>query len=76
MFKYVFLKFHLLCYPFFRHTYASILLAQGIDPVNIAKRLGHKNTIVTHRTYEHMFEEIEAREADKHVEIINAIEHI
>ena len=38
----------------FRHTQASILYAEGIDPVTISKRLGHKQVSTTQNIYAHM----------------------
>ncbi|MBR4711487.1 MAG: tyrosine-type recombinase/integrase [Clostridia bacterium] len=42
------LRFHDL-----RHTHASILLANGIDVVAVAARMGHEDPSVTLRTYAH-----------------------
>jgi len=38
-----------------RHTYASMLIAQGRDPVYVADRLGHSTPVITLRTYAHLF---------------------
>lgn len=38
-----------------RHTYASMLLAQGRDPVYVADQLGHSTPVITLRTYAHLF---------------------
>lgn len=40
-----------------RHTSASILIAQGMEPTAVAKRLGHSNASVTLSIYAHSFEE-------------------
>lgn len=38
-----------------RHTFASILIAQGRDPVFVADQLGHADVSETLRTYAHLF---------------------
>jgi integrase len=43
-------KFHAL-----RHTHASALIADGLDPVLIASRLGHSSPMVTMQVYAHLF---------------------
>ena len=43
-------KFHAL-----RHTHASALIADGLDPVLIAARLGHAGPTITLTTYAHQF---------------------
>ena len=49
-----------------RHTYASMLIAQGRDPVYVADQLGHTTPVITLRTYAHLFraaqQETQARE--------------
>jgi integrase len=49
-----------------RHTYASMLIAQGRDPVYVADQLGHTTPVITLRTYAHLFraarQEAQARE--------------
>lgn len=40
-----------------RHTSASILIAQGMEPTAVAKRLGHHDASVTLSIYAHSFEE-------------------
>jgi integrase len=49
-----------------RHTYASMLIAQGRDPVYVADQLGHSTPVITLRTYAHLFraaqQEAQARE--------------
>ena len=49
-FSYVDKDFH---YHLLRHTHASLLVAKGVPPTEIAKRLGHKNLETTYRTYLH-----------------------
>lgn len=38
-----------------RHTYASLLIAQGRDPVFVADQLGHTSPAITLRVYAHLF---------------------
>lgn len=38
-----------------RHTYASLLIAQGRDPVYVSDQLGHANPAITMRIYAHLF---------------------
>ncbi len=40
----------------FRHTFASILIAKGTDPVRVSKSLGHSAVSITLNTYSHQFE--------------------
>lgn len=39
-----------------RHTHASMLIAAGMDPVAVSKRLGHESPEFTMRKYAHFFE--------------------
>lgn len=48
-----------------RHTYPSILLAQGIDIWAIAKNMGHKDISQITETYGHLIKEKEDLENDK-----------
>jgi integrase len=43
-----------------RHTYASILIADGVDVVRVSKLLGHHSPAFTLRTYAHLFERAES----------------
>ena len=52
-----------------RHTHASILLYQGVNIMNVSKRLGHSSMETTMSTYLHIIKELE----DKDVELINAV---
>ena len=47
-----------------RHTAASILIASGMDAVEVAKRLGHTDPTTTLRIYSHSFEESDKKAAD------------
>jgi integrase len=39
-----------------RHTYASMMIAQGVDVVQVSKQLGHANPKITLGIYAHLFE--------------------
>lgn len=48
----------------FRHTFASMLIVGlKLDPVNVARQLGHSDPAITLSTYSHLFER--ARFADE-----------
>jgi len=44
-----------------RHTYASFLIAQGIDLISISKLLGHENLNITLSVYAHQLEKLETK---------------
>lgn len=46
------LKFHAL-----RHTYASLCVAAGISPLEIARFMGHAKVTTTLTVYAHLFED-------------------
>ena len=39
-----------------RHTFASILIAQGHDVVFVSRQLGHANAAITLKVYAHLFD--------------------
>ena len=41
----------------FRHSHASILISNGINIVQVSKRLGHESIKMTLDTYTHLIEE-------------------
>jgi integrase len=45
-----------------RHTFASILIAQGELPTLVAKQMGHADPGVTLKTYTHLWQEKESIE--------------
>lgn len=47
-----------------RHTSASILIAQGMEPTAVAQRLGHSDASITLSIYAHSFEERDRAAAD------------
>lgn len=46
-----------------RHTYASMMIAAGANPAELARLLGHSSAAFTLRTYVHFFERARKREA-------------
>ena len=53
----------------FRHTHASILVNEGINIQEIARRLGHAKIEMTWNTYAHLY----PREEERAVSILNKI---
>lgn len=45
----------------FRHTVASVLLANGTDIVTVSKQLGHASVNTTESFYSHIIEENKAK---------------
>jgi integrase len=43
-----------------RHSHVSALIASGLDPLTVARRVGHSSAVVTMKTYAHMFEQTDA----------------
>jgi integrase len=43
-----------------RHTYASLLIAQGANPKTVMERLGHSTIQMTLNVYGHLFPHLEA----------------
>jgi integrase len=55
-----FIRFHDL-----RHTAATLLLAQGVDPRTIMETLGHSQISLTLNTYSHVLPSLQADAAAK-----------
>ena len=53
----------------FRHTHASLLVNEGINIQEIARRLGHSNVQMTWNTYSHLY----PREEERAVAILDRI---
>lgn len=53
----------------FRHSHASVLINGGINPLEVARRLGHADVKMTLNTYSHWFPSAE----EKAVEILDTI---
>jgi integrase len=52
-----------------RHTFASILIGQGHDPVFVSRQFGHANAAITLKVYAHLFDaERHAHEARAQLE--------
>jgi integrase len=41
-----------------RHTYASLLIAEGLDVVFVSRQLGHANPAITLSVYAHLFDRV------------------
>ena len=39
-----------------RHTFASVLIAEGADVVYVSRQLGHADPAITLRVYAHLFD--------------------
>jgi integrase len=48
-----------------RHTAATLLLAQGVDPRTIMETLGHSQISLTMNTYTHVLKTLQAEAAAK-----------
>ncbi len=48
----------------FRHTMASMLIYQRVDPVSVSKRLGHAQVSTTTDIYAHVIAEADRQNAD------------
>jgi len=55
-------SFHVL-----RHTFASMLIARGHDPVFVSRQLGHANAAITLKVYTHLFD------AERHVAEVRGV---
>lgn len=53
----------------FRHTHATLLVNEGINIQEIARRLGHSNVEITWKVYAHLY----PREEERAVSILNQI---
>src|SRR5262245_21156608 len=60
-------KFHAL-----RHTHANALIADHIDPVTIAARLGHSSPTITMKIYAHLFHKTDTTAADAIEKLLGA----
>lgn len=53
----------------FRHTHATLLINEGINVQEIARRLGHSDATVTLKVYAHLY----PVEEERAIKILNAI---
>ena len=58
-----------------RHSHASIMLKQGVDPKTISERLGHSSVVITLDTYAHVLPGMQEAAALKFEEALKAAEH-
>lgn len=56
----------------FRHTAASLMIANGVDVVTVSKILGHRKTSTTLDVYSHEIESVKAAAANTMNEVIRA----
>lgn len=54
----------------FRHTHASVLMNHNVSDAYIAKRLGHGDTTMLKQVYGHVLEELDEKDTDQTVELI------
>jgi integrase len=47
-----------------RHSHASALIASGVDPLTVSRRIGHAKVSTTMNIYSHVFEQTDAKAAD------------
>lgn len=57
-----------------RHTYASMRISQGADPVTLSRELGHHSPAFTMERYAHFFERAKPRSAPSLMELVGADE--
>jgi len=56
-----------------RHTLASYLLSQGVQIKYVSELLGHKNTAITMKAYEHLLKEQNIEQQDKTISALNEL---
>lgn len=56
-----------------RHTFASILLYKKISVNYVSRRLGHADIGTTLRVYSHILDELEQRDSQKTMEVVNEL---
>jgi len=57
----------------FRHTMASMLIYNGVDPVTVSHRLGHDQVSTTTDIYSHMIADADSRSADVIAEMLSPV---
>ncbi|MCD8356119.1 MAG: tyrosine-type recombinase/integrase [Clostridia bacterium] len=55
----------------FRHTAASLMIAQGVDLVTTANELGHSSAMVTANVYAHQIEEAKAKASNARASVFS-----
>jgi integrase len=56
-----------------RHSYATILLLDGIPPTQVAANLGHKDATITLRVYSHVLPQSQQAAADPITKAFSAV---
>jgi len=46
-----------------RHSHVSALIASGVDPLTISRRIGHANVSTTTNVYGHLFKQTDTTAA-------------
>lgn len=54
----------------FRHTIASVLISEGVDPVTVSKWLGHQHVSTTEDIYAHLFRKANQEAANAVSEVL------
>ena len=54
-----------------RHTYASLMIAEGVDPVTVSKQLGHASPSITLNIYSHKIKRASQDAAEKLGALLN-----
>ena len=57
-----------------RHTYASLLISHGVSIQSVANLLGHSDTITTQKTYIHLLKELQQKDNNRVMDILNSLE--
>ena len=65
------LSISLISFHGLRHTHASILLFKGVNILSVSKRLGHKDITTTQSVYLHVIKEMEERETNLIMQIMD-----
>jgi integrase len=56
-----------------RHTFASLLMANGEDVVRVSRLLGHASPTITLRVYSHMLPKEHYGSAERLADLVNGV---